>query len=277
MAPAQMYEKKPLILITNDDGIASPGLRATVQAALPLGEPFVVAPRRQWSSAGRGMPPSKGCISRLPMEIDGQPVTAYQVDASPALVVVHAVFELVPRKPALLISGINYGENLGSSITISGTIGAALQGAVLGISSLASSLQTPKRTHAQPSKNVDFTAAIHFTRLFARRMLETPLPFDVDILKLDVPDDATPETPWRLTRVSRHNYFVTVPPQRTSLMEPLMPDYETMPHPEHTESDSDIHALAVDRVVSVAPVSLDLTSRVDFREVEALLRGSARR
>ena len=264
----------PLIVVTNDDGIASPGLRAAVQAALPLGELLVVAPDQQWSGAGRSMPQGpEGRISRYPLEVDGQPVTAYQVDASPASVVLHALLELIPRRPALLISGINYGENLGTDVTISGTVGAALQGAALGIPALAASLQTPKETHTNPSDSVDFTAAIHFTRLFARRLLTASLPFDVDLLKLDVPSDATPETPWRLTRVSRHVYFVPVPPQRTSLAEPARIDYAPLAHPERTEPDSDIYALAVDRVVSVAPLSLDLTSRTDPGEMEALLRG----
>jgi len=268
------HEAVPLIVVTNDDGIASPGLRAAVQAALPLGELLVVAPDRQWSGAGRSMPQGpEGRISRYPLEVDGQPVTAYQVDASPASVVLHALLELIPRRPALLISGINYGENLGTDVTISGTVGAALQGAALGIPALAASLQTPKETHTNPSDSVDFTAAIHFTRLFARRLLTASLPFDVDLLKLDVPSDATPETPWRLTRVSRHVYFVPVPPQRTSLAEPARIDYAPLAHPERTEPDSDIYALAVDRVVSVAPLSLDLTSRTDPGEMEALLRG----
>ncbi|RLC63086.1 MAG: 5'/3'-nucleotidase SurE [Chloroflexota bacterium] len=268
------HEAVPLIVVTNDDGIASPGLRAAVQAALPLGELLVVAPDRQWSGAGRSMPQGpEGRISRYPLEVDGQPVTAYQVDASPASVVLHALLELIPRRPALLISGINYGENLGTDVTISGTVGAALQGAALGIPALAASLQTPKETHTNPSDSVDFTAAIHFTRLFARRLLTASLPFDVDLLKLDVPSDATPETPWRLTRVSRHVYFVPVPPQRTSLAEPARIDYAPLAHPERTEPDSDIYALAVDRVVSVAPLSLDLTSRADPAGIEALLRG----
>jgi len=287
--------RPPLILVTNDDGITSPGLRAAVQAALPLGEPLVVAPARQSSGAGRGMPPGpERHISRYPLEVelehpsasggaggvDRQPVTAYQVNASPALVVLYAVLELAPRRPALLISGINYGENLGTDVTISGTIGAALQGAALGIPALAASLQTPKETHTNPSDSIDFTSAIHFTRLFARHLLTTSLPFDVDLLKLDVPSDAATETPWRLTRVSRHVYFVPTPPQQVSLANPTNPplvgeglDYEPHAHPERTEPDSDIYALAVDRVVSVAPLSLDLTSRVDRGEMEALLRG----
>jgi 5'-nucleotidase len=267
----------PLILITNDDGIESPGLRAAARAALPLGELLVVAPDRQWSSAGRSMPPGpKERISRRPLEIDGQSavscggphhhtVAAYQIDGSPALAVLHALLKLAARRPALVIAGINYGENLGSDITISGTVGAALEGAVNGLPSLAVSLQTPKETHYNPSDDVDFTAAIHFTRLFARLLLTTSLPFDVDALKVDVPSDATPETPWRLTRVSRHSYFTAVPP-------PM--DYAPLAHPERTEPDSDIYTLAVDRVVSVAPLSLDLTSRVDRGEMEALLRSS---
>ena len=275
--------RNPLILITNDDGITSPGLRAAVQAAMPLGELLVVAPDRQWSGAGRSMPPGpEGRISRFPLEVEMNlppsqgglgGVTAYQVDASPALVVAHALLELAPRRPALLISGINYGENLGTDVTISGTVGAALQAAAHGIPALAASLQTPKETHTNPSDSVDFTAAIHFTRLFARRLLAIPLPFDVDLLKLDVPSDATPETPWRLTRVSRHTYFVPISPQRAGLTDPEPIDYAPLAHPERAEPDSDIYALAVDRVVSIAPLSLDLTSRAEFGEVETLLRG----
>lgn len=272
---SQFVIRNPLILITNDDGITSPGLQAAARAAMPLGELLVVAPDRQWSGAGRSMPPGpEGHISRFPLEVDGQPVTAYQVNASPALAVAHALLELAPRRPALLISGINYGENMGTDVTISGTVGAALQAANHGIPALASSLQTPKETHTNPSDSVDFTAAIHFTRLFARCLLATPLPFDVDLLKLDVPSDATPETPWRLTRVSRHTYFAPIPPQRSDLAEPMRIDYRTPTHPERTEPDSDIYALAVDRVVSVAPLSLDLTSRADRGEIEALMRGS---
>jgi len=263
----------PLILVTNDDGIASPGLHAVAQAVLPLGEVLVVAPARQWSGAGRSMPAEdNGDISPYPLEIDGKPVAAYQVDSSPALVVVHALLEVVSRRPALVISGINYGENLGADITVSGTVGAALQAADLGIPALAASLQTPKETHTNPSDSIDFTAAAHFTYLFARRMLGTALPFDADLLKIDVPSDATAETPWRLTRVSRHPYFVSVPPQQREFEEPGTIDYGPLLHPERTERDSDIYALAVDRVVSISPVSLDLTSRADRGQIEELLR-----
>ena len=278
----------PLILVVNVDGIVSPGLHAAARAVLPLGEVLVVAPARQWSGAGRSMPHTpEPPTSRYPLEVEGQEVLAYQVDATPALTVARAVFGLAPRRPTLLISGINYGENIGIGVTSSGTIGAALQGAACGIPSLAVSLQTPKEMHYSPSDSVDFSTAGHFTHLFAQMLLRVALPFDVDILKVDVPDDATADTPWRLTAVSRHTYFVAASPGRANPTAPAAPtpaeepwgtlDYKALDHPERTEPNSDIYALAVDRVVSVAPLSLDLTSRTDPAELARLLRDSARR
>ncbi len=169
---------------------------------------------------------------------------------------------------------INYGENVGADITVSGTVGAALEGAANGLPALAVSLQTPKRMHTSPSEEVDFAAAVHFTNLFACYLLEISLPFDVDVLKVDLPSDVTPDAAWRLTRVSRHTYFVPLPPGRDDLAQPARIDYEALPHPERTEPDSDIYALAVDHVVSVAPLSYDLTSRVDRGAMEELLRGA---
>ncbi|RME35802.1 MAG: hypothetical protein D6793_06855 [Thermoflexia bacterium] len=81
-----------------------------------------------------------------------------------------------PRRPDLLVVGINYGENPGADVTCSGTVGAAFQGASRGIPALAVSRQAPKDAHLNLSDQVDFSAAAHFTRLFARRMLEVPLP-----------------------------------------------------------------------------------------------------
>ena len=104
----------PLVLVTNDDGIDSDGLWAAVRALLPLAEICVAAPDRQWSGGGRSMPPHvTGKIVDRSRVIDGVPVSAYAVDGSPALAVQHGVLELSPRRPALVVSGINFGFNLG--------------------------------------------------------------------------------------------------------------------------------------------------------------------
>ena len=266
---------RPLILVTNDDGIQSPGLRAAIRAAMPLGELLVVAPSQQWSGGGRCMPRvCRWLASPVSLEVGDQQVSATHVNASPALVVAFAVLRLAPRRPDLVISGINYGVNLGSDVTSSGTVGAALQGAVAGIPALAISLQTGKETHYGPVEDVDFSAAIHFTRRFAQRMLGRSLPHDVDIIKIDVPLQARPETPWRLTRASRLEYFVSMPyDQAVSEGTPDL-DYQPHPHPEDAEPDSDIRALAANHIVSVTPLSLDLSSRADMAQVEEHLRGS---
>jgi 5'-nucleotidase len=98
---------------------------------------------------------------------------------------------------------------------------------------------------------------------------------DVDVLKVDVPSDATPETPWRVTRQSRLKYFWPVKPRRSQLDEPGGVGYRVQVDPHDVEPDSDIYAVRIDRVVAVTPLSLDLTSRVDFAVLKQALRTAA--
>jgi 5'-nucleotidase len=257
-------KKQPLILITNDDGIDSPGLWATVSAALPLGEVLVVAPDRQWSGGGRSMPPHvSGEVQSADRVIDGQAVTAYAVDASPALAVNHGILEFAPRRPSLVLSGINSGANLGIEVTISGTVGAALEAGAFGIPGLAVSLEMDPAFHLRPNEAADYQAAIHFARFFARHLLAQNLGPDIDALNVNVPCDATTTTPWRQVRLSRQRYFLPIPPDRANGRG--RPGYEMIPNPRQSEPDSDIWAIMVDRVVSVTPLSLDLTSRAPLR------------
>ena len=266
-------ESRPLILVTSDDGIESPGLRAAVRAALGLGEVLISAPGGQQTSAGRGQPSSfDGAIHEVEYVVDGRQVPAYAMYGSPAQAVLYALIEIVPRRPALCISGINFGENVGSGITVSGTVGAALEAADHGVPSLAVSLETDKAYHYSYSDDEDFSGAAHFTRLFGERMLARSMPPDVDVLKVEVPSDARPNTPWRITRVSRQRYYRALSSGRRSLIEKRQLDYETAFDRATLEPDSDIYALRIDRVVAVSPVSLDMTSRVALGQVEVLLR-----
>ena len=257
----------PLIMVTNDDGIASPGLRAAVRAVLPLGEVLVVAPARQHTGAGRSAPPYDGHVQRVMLSLNGDEREAFAVESTPAVAVMYGLIKLASRTPSLVVSGINYGENVGLAVTGSGTIGAALEAASKGIPALAVSLEMDKKYYYSHSDEVDFSAAEHFTREFARLMLTTRLPPDVDILKVDVPSDATPQTPWRVTRVARQPYFYPV--QR--------PDHEAMDFEIRVDMDtlkpnSDVYVLRVARQVSVTPLSVDPSSRVNLGDLESLLR-----
>ncbi|NOZ05864.1 MAG: 5'/3'-nucleotidase SurE [Chloroflexi bacterium] len=257
-----MASKKPLILVTNDDGIDSPGLRAAVQAVAHLGDILIVAPKIQQSGAARSFPMKEGDSEQVSWPVKGpHQIIAYRTDGSPAQAVRRAVLLFAPRKPVLVVSGINYGENLGAGITISGTVGAALEAASFGIPSLAVSLQTYLDQHLSNSHEVDFSAARFFTRQFAESVLRQPLPPDVDILKIEVPQGATEETPWRITRVSRSQYFHSIVKEENGKR--LIDGYEPRIEEGLLEPDSDVKALAIDRVVSVSPLSIDLTSAVD--------------
>jgi 5'-nucleotidase len=255
--------EQPLILVTNDDGINSHGLWTAVEALLPLGEVLVVAPDRQWSGGGRSMPPNvTGRVVSAARQVDGHCVTAYAVDASPALTVVHGVLELATRRPALVVSGINFGANLGIEVTVSGTVGAALEAGAFGIPALAVSLEMDAAYHLTGDNAADYSAALAVTRRFAQQLLTGVLPYDVDALNVNIPSDATPDTPCRLTRLSRCRYFVPLPPDRVNGRG--RPGYRVIADARQAEPDSDIWALLVERVIPVTPLSLDLTARVNL-------------
>jgi 5'-nucleotidase len=260
----------PLILVSNDDGIESNGLWAAAEAVVPLGEVIVVAPDRQWSGGARSMPRGvTGRIREEPRELLGEQVAGYAVDASPALAVDHGVIELAPRRPALVVSGINFGANLGIEVTISGTVGAALEAAAFGIPALAISQEMGSEHHVARNSVADFEAAKSFIRYFAEMALNEQMPQDVDVLNINVPASATPGTPWRLTRLSRHRYFLPVPPDRAN--GEGRPGYRLIENLTGAEPGSDIHAVMVGRSVSVTPLSLDLTSRVTMDGMERSL------
>lgn len=264
--------KDPLIIVTNDDGIHSAGLRAAVEALSPLGELLIVAPDRQWSGAGRSMPLSV-TSSAKPVPYThpaGGQIQAYAVDATPAICVVYAMLELVHRQPAVVVSGINFGENVSTEITISGTVGAALEAATFHVPALAVSLEMAVENHLAGDDAEDYAAAKAYTRHFAQLLLECTMPFDVDVLSINLPQSATVDTPWQLTRLSRHRYFV---PTRAEGREGNhRPGYRLMDSPENAETGSDIWCLHNARQVSVTPLSLDLTSRVSFGELDECLR-----
>jgi len=258
----------PTILVTNDDGIESPGLKAAVEAVFPLGNVIVLAPSLQQTATGRGLFGDKE-LSLEPAEliIQGVDVEAYSCNCSPALIVRHGFRTILKdSKPDLLVSGINYGENLGINITSSGTIGAALEGASFGVPGIAISKQTDVSTHLSYTDQ-DWSASIHFLRKFATILLASKMPGDVDVLKIDVPENALPSTRWEVTTLARSAYYYKTIDNPT-LKSKLGEGRTTVKVDEKTlDQSSDIYAIAKEKIVSVTPISLDLTSRVEFEKL----------
>jgi 5'-nucleotidase len=255
--------KRPLIALTNDDGIKSPGLYALARAMLTLGEVLIVAPKDQQTSMGRAFT-GTGRLEPVDYSVDGKRVRAFAVAATPAIAVRNAILLYAERTPDLLVSGINYGENVANGVTISGTVCAALEGATHRVPALAVSQATPVSYHKSYSSLIDFSTAAQFARLFARRILLRGMPRGADVLNLNVPEGATRQTPWRWTRVSRYNFFHSI--VRVGKHGRFLKGYEVDLDRETPERDSDVRAVVVDRVVSVSPLTFDLTARVSAKE-----------
>ncbi|GAB4429284.1 MAG: 5'/3'-nucleotidase SurE [Anaerolineales bacterium] len=265
--------QKPQILLANDDGIRSPGLWAAAGALARIGFVTVVAPREQCSGMGRSLPnTSDGIIEEQRVQVNGQEWSVYAVGGSPAQAVLHGILEVMPAPPDLVVSGINYGENMGTGVTISGTVGAAMEAAAMGYPALAVSLETDQEHHLSYSQAVDFSAAAHFTLEFARQLLTKSFPPDVDLLNINVPSDATPQTEWRLTPLSKDRYYDPTPPERDSWAQPGAVGYREAAHRGKEKPGTDIAVVHKERLVSVTPLSLDLTSRDSFAEIERILR-----
>jgi 5'-nucleotidase len=271
-----MAEGNARILVTNDDGIDSPGLWAAVDALAPLGEIWICAPRMQSTSFGRSTPPiTDGKIERRAIEYKGKEWQAYSVGATPAQVVQYALFEIMPARPDLVVSGINYGANTGSDITRSGTIGAALEAASHGVPAIAVSMQVAEEETFTHSQRVDFTTAGFFSAYFARQWLGKGKSFleDVHVLKVEVPVGATPDTPWQVVRSTPASLYLPLPPTRSDWSQPNTIKYKMETDYRHFAVDTDSYVVFVKKMVAVTPLSLDMTSRIDMNKLDEELRG----
>jgi 5'-nucleotidase len=148
---------RPLILITNDDGVMAPGIRAAMQALREVGEVMVAAPDRYRSAASHSI-----SLDR-PLRVDEIEPGVYSIDGTPVDCVYLALLHLAPRKPDLCVSGINNGYNLGSDVFYSGTVAGAVEGALRGVPAMALSLER----RSPP----DFSQAAAFLKALATEAL----------------------------------------------------------------------------------------------------------
>jgi 5'-nucleotidase len=255
---------RPLILVTNDDGIQSGGLRAAAEIAAPLGDLLIVAPEAQQTGMGRSFPRAdgQGVIETRSGPLGGGTILYHAVRGSPAQAVAHAVLEIASRPLAFCISGINNGENLGATNLISGTVGAALEAAAYGIPALAVSIgpEAPE-LFARPYCHEDWAVAASVIRQFAAAALRHGLPPRVALLNINIPSFATLGTEVRFTAQSRQNHYLCTRPGPRDLSKPFRLPIAEAIDVAALEPDSDIFAFVVDKVVSVTPMGQDLTAR----------------
>lgn len=238
---------RPLIILTNDDGLSAPGIRALQDAVKPLGDLLIVAPDGPRSAQ------SNAITTILPLRVyktvDEPGLTVYKCNGTPTDCVKMAINTLAPRRPSLVIAGINHGINTSISVIYSGTMGAALEACVDDIPSFGISLDNY-------SRNADMTVAARYAHLFARYVLHHPLP-RYSCLNINVPDLQQPlgikvcrqaqgswhETFDRRTDPAGHSYYW------------LGGDFVN-----HEPNVPDTDQTAVEQgYVAVTPVQLDMT------------------
>ena len=217
------------ILITNDDGINSPGLLAAAEAASEYGDITVAAPLRQQTAMSRALfGRETERLRQVPFKVKGKEVRAFTMDATPALVLKFAFASVFKNSDFdLVVSGINYGENMGADGTMSGTLGAVFETACRGLPGIAASRQMDISHHYTYS-DLDWSVPVHFLSLFLDRFRMQRYFHGFDILKIDIPEEADKDTPWVLTRLSKSAYFISrVPPALSGWdEEPLLQGFQ---------------------------------------------------
>ena len=235
------------ILLTNDDGIDSPGLVALHRALSPTHAVDVIAPDRNWSIAGHNKTMDR------PLRVTARrwgPARVHATDGSPSDCVALAALGFLDAKPELVVAGINTGPNLGDDITYSGTVAAAMEGIISEIPSIAVSMDGYQDWH--------FDTAAAFVVRLVQEVARHGLPAGV-LLNVNVPNVAPAAiTGVAVTRLGRRIY-------RDELIKRLDPRGRAYywiggAIPEsHLEAGTDAHAVANGQI-SVTPIHLDLTN-----------------
>jgi 5'-nucleotidase len=241
------------ILVTNDDGVRSPGLHALADALRPLGAVVVVAPHIEASAIGHAL------TLRRPLRMEEVGDGVYEVDGTPTDCVNIGITQIVKATPDLVVSGINKGYNLGDDVTYSGTVAGAMEGALLGVPSIAVSLE---RSDAE----YDFGPAAAAAARVAAVVIAGGLPGRT-FLNLNVP--AGEPKGVRVTFQARRNHITVVAPR----VDPRGTAYYWIEEGQNQwepHDRSDYQAVR-DGYVSVTPLQMDLTAYDALAAVESLL------
>lgn len=241
-----------LILVTNDDGIYAPGLAVLAEALSKIGRVVVIAPDRDNSAASHSL------TMRRPLRVTEKGTDHYAVNGTPTDCITIGVGKILTDKPDLVVSGINPGQNLGDDVRYSGTVSAAFEGTMLGISSLAISL-------AGEEPYLYETAAYYAVTL-SGDILKRGLPLDT-LLNVNVPNKPRAAVPgMRFTGQGRRIYDGAI--KETS--DPWGKKHYWIGGgtPVWQEgSNTDDQAIMADEV-SITPLHLDLTNHAALKTLQ---------
>ncbi|MBC8766407.1 5'/3'-nucleotidase SurE [Arenibacter sp. BSSL-BM3] len=250
---------KPLILVTNDDGITAPGLRALIRFIKDIGDVVVVAPDSPQSGMGHAITIDNTLyIKKLTVDLENGAKEEYSCSGTPADCVKLGLQELLDRRPDLCVSGINHGSNSSINVIYSGTMSAAIEAGIEGIPAIGFSL-------CDYSWNANFEASKEAIQKIVKEALKNGIPNGV-VLNVNIPKtDNKPPKGIKICRQARANWKEKFD-KRTSPSGKeyywLTGEFELLDKGE----DTDEYALSQD-YVSVVPTQFDLTAHHSIQHI----------
>ena len=247
---------KPLILVTNDDGITSPGIRILIKQMNILGDVVVVAPNSPQSGKSHAISISEP-LRCDPIDIDTGPQIEYSCSGTPADCIKLAIHEILDRRPDIIVSGVNHGSNASVNVIYSGTMAAAIEGAMQGIPSIGFSI-------LDYDWNTDFSFAEKYVSEITSKVIHQGLPNGV-CLNVNIPKAKNKD--YNGVRVC-HQTIGKWEEDFDKRKDPFQKDYYWMSGEFKNQDDSkncDIRTLEND-FISIVPIQFDLTSHdsIDF-------------
>ena len=239
---------RPLILVTNDDGYSSKGIKVLSDVASNFGETIIVAPNSEKSGKAHGIT----LYDPIRLEkIDAPDKLVYSINGTPVDCVKLAINSLLPRKPKLILSGVNHGLNVGRSILYSGTVSAASESIMIGIPSIAFSLQK--------SKEMDFTNVDIILEKLIKNALDEDFPNDV-VWNVNIPKTVNEKINGiKLTKQGKSNFNEIYHKRK----DPRNNTYFWVDGAiDSIEQDLDVDEVAIrNGYVSITPLTFELTSQ----------------
>lgn len=254
-----------MILIVNDDGINSMGIKAAYDAVKKIDDVIIVAPAVQQSGVGRSISLFSPVIASKTKIGDA---IAYSVKGTPVDAVILGFHGVSKVKPDLVISGINLGENMSSEATTSGTVGAALEAASQGAPAIAISQHTSEAVkYESVQAEVDFSLAKKVLAGLARYVLKKGLPEGVDILNVNVPEGRGKKE-IMITRLARRMYTTRVQER----YDPRGRAYFWIDGDAIYDASegTDVYVVRKQKCISITPLKLDFTSHESIDKLNGL-------
>ncbi len=243
-------KNKKVILISNDDGIRSEGIKSLAKALNRVGTVYVVAPDRERSAASHSL------TLHRPLRVEEVGPRLFSVDGTPTDCVTLAVNGILPVRPDIVVSGINKGGNLGEDVSYSGTVSAAMEGTLLGIPSIAVSLVS--------RDNFDFRPAARFSAKLVRHIFKKGLPKDT-LLNVNVPAVKNIKG-YKITTQGKRFFSDAV----VEKVDPRGKKYYWIGGDmERWEGGKDADFYAVGKgYISITPIHLDMTNYISINELQ---------